>query len=47
MVCAKNLEPEDSEVLKISNLVKVNTVLWRVKGKKYTTTIVALHGNLN
>jgi hypothetical protein len=35
----KNLEPEDSETLKERDLVKGNTLLWRVKGKKYTTTL--------
>ncbi len=43
-VSARNLEAEDSEALCQSDMAKGNTVLWRLKGKKYTTTILNVYG---
>lgn len=43
-VSVKNLEAEDSEVLCADNIVKGSTVLMKSKGKKYSTTILDVHG---
>ena len=42
----KSLETEDSEFLTESNMKKGQTVLLKVKGKKYTSTIVEIYGKL-
>ncbi len=39
---SRSLEPEDSEVLKASDLVKGSTLLWKVKGEKYTSTFLTV-----
>lgn len=44
MLHTKNLEPEDSDVLNPSDLKKGCTLLWKVKGKKYTTTFLEVSG---
>ena len=38
----RSLEPEDSDQVKESHLCKGTTLLWRVRGKKYTTTTTLL-----
>lgn len=43
-VSLKSLETEDSEFLTDLNLKKGQTVLLKVKGKKYTSTIVEVYG---
>ena len=43
-VSLKSLEIEDSEFLTESNLKKGQTVLLKVKVKKYTSTIVEVYG---
>lgn len=43
-VSAKVLEPEDSEILKASDMRKGNTLLWKVKGRKYTVTLLQVYG---
>jgi hypothetical protein len=40
----KKLEAEDSEILLESHLVKGGTVIWKYGKKKYTATIVNVHG---
>jgi hypothetical protein len=40
----KHLEPEDSDTLEETDLVMGNTLLWKVKGKKYTTTLLEISG---
>ncbi len=45
-VSSRSLEPEDSEVLKASDLVKGSTLLWKVKGEKYTSTFLTVSGKL-
>ena len=44
---SKVLEPEDSDVLKVSDIFKGNTLLWKLKGKKYTTQVLETYGNTN
>ena len=44
VVSVRSLEPEDSDDLSESHLVKGNTLLWKVKGKKYTTTLLEIYG---
>lgn len=43
-VSAKSLEPEDTDVLSDASLRVGSTLLWRVRGKKYTTTLLEIHG---
>lgn len=40
----KNLEPEESDTLSDSDLIKGNTLLWNFKGKKYSTTLLEVYG---
>ena len=40
----RNLEPEDSEVLKETDLVVGNSLLWKYRGKKYNTTVIEIYG---
>ena len=44
MLSVKVLEPEDSDVLKDSDLYKGNILLWKVKGKRYTATLLQVYG---
>lgn len=37
----RNLEPEDSEILKETDLVVGNSLIW----KKYNTTVIEIYGN--
>ncbi len=46
MVNARSLEPEDSDTLRTSDLKKGCMLLWKVKGKKYTTTFLKVSGNI-
>ena len=43
-VSAKNLEPEDCDVLRASDLKVGNTLLWKVKGKRYAVTLLEVFG---
>ena len=38
----RNLEPEDSEVLKETDLVVGNSLLWKYRGKKYNATVIEI-----
>lgn len=38
------LEPEDSEFMTESHLVKGTTLLWKTAGQKYTTMLLEVYG---
>lgn len=44
-VSATSLEPEDCDTLQEIHLIKGETLLWKYKGKKYTTTLLEVYGN--
>ena len=44
LINARALEPEDSEVLKSSDLFKGNTLLWNLKGKRYDVMLLEIYG---
>ncbi len=44
VISAKALEPEDSEILKITDMSKGNTLLWKFKGKRYSVTFLEVYG---
>ena len=44
IVNSKTLEPEDTDILSTSDLKKGCTLLWKVKGKQYTTTFLDVSG---
>ena len=44
VISAKTLEPEESEILMLADLKKGNTLLWKLKGKKYDVTILEIFG---
>ena len=44
IVSTRSLEAEDSDTLTSIHLVTGNTLIWKLKGKKYTTTLLQVHG---